>query len=376
MHPGATIARAAAREAAWLVTSAATGRERRHLHSMSHAGTVQRLLDARFPGVQVASVRSGDATRGTTDRDRLHLEYTATGRGATPPDTVFVKRSPARFATRVFVNLMQLATTEARWYRELASSTPVDHPDCYGVVLAGRAQRCALVLEDLDARGARFTDASRELTADEVGSVLDLLATLHAATAAVPAWLPTPADAPSRAVEQAFTELMWERGLRRFPDLVTPALRASGPAILAARDEMAARWSEGPLVVVHGDCHAGNLFFTDTGPGLLDWQCVQRNQGARDVAYFLANSVPTDLRRTHERAWLDRYRDRLVAAGAPDVATRGALFEQYRSHLLHAWIAIVVTAALSDLQAEHVVRAAFARTAAAVEDLDALARPR
>ena len=51
-------------------------------------------------------------------------------------------------------------------------------------------------------------------------------------------------------------------------------------------------------------------------PGFLDWACVAHAPGMRDVAYFLTNSLPVELRRQHERDLLERYRAGLAAAGA------------------------------------------------------------
>ena len=50
-----------------------------------------------------------------------------------------------------------------------------------------------------------------------------------------------------------------------------------------------------PQFLVHGDAHAGNIFRTDRGSGLIDWQVLQRGTWAIDVAYHLCAVLPVDL---------------------------------------------------------------------------------
>src|SRR5262249_12885731 len=114
------------------------------------------------------------------------------------------------------------------------------------------------------------------------------------------------------------------------------------------------------------------LWFDGEIVGLLDWQVAQAGQGMRDVTYFLTTSLPTALRRAHERELLRAYADALAAAGvtAPDPDVTWA---QYRAHSLYAWIATAVTVAAATLQAAPIARAGLTRTSAALLDLDALA---
>jgi thiamine kinase-like enzyme len=69
--------------------------------------------------------------------------------------------------------------------------------------------------------------------------------------------------------------------------------------------------AEGPRTLVHGDAHLGNMFVDGTTPGFLDWALASYAPGLRDVAYFLGNSVPTELRRMQERQLVASYCQRL-----------------------------------------------------------------
>jgi hypothetical protein len=88
----------------------------------------------------------------------------------------------------------------------------------------------------------------------------------------------------------------------------------------------------------------------------------------RDVAYVLCNSVPTELRRAHERDWITAYCRTLAGGGVsldPDAA-----WEQYRLFAIYSWIAATTTLAMgSKWQPERIGLAATERTTQALEDL-------
>lgn len=334
-------------------------------------------LQGLFPGCRVGSVEPVTAHAGTTERARLRVRYDDGGRGGPPPASLFVKLAPRDVRTRLFVNLMRLGSTEVRFYRDVAAGVPVELPRTYHASASGRARGFALLLEDLDSRGARFTDASRPLAVDDARLVMRALARLHAAFWESPrfrsdlAWLKARDRNPLYRVERFVCALAVPAGLRKFADLVPSELRVAAPRLIAARDALEDAWSRAPLTLVHGDAHAGNLYFLPGNVGFLDWQVVHRGQGMRDVSYFLANSLPSDTRRADERSLLALYLDGLAECGVTppgfDLAWR-----QHRLHALYAWIGAAVTAAASTLQQEPIVRSAVARTSATVLDLDSL----
>lgn len=338
-----------------------------------------RALQRAFPGCRVATVEPLERHTGTTERARLRLTYGEAGGGSAPPATVFVKLAPADLRARLFVNLMRLGSTEVRFYREAAAHLPAALlPRVYDASVAGRAQGFALLLEDLAARGARFTDAAQPTSVEEARLVMIGLGRLHAACWESPrlttdlAWLKARDHNDRYPVERFLCALAVPAGVAAFRDLVPDALRAAVPRIIAARDALEDAWAQGPLTLVHGDAHAGNVYFLPAAVGFLDWQLVQRGQGMRDVSYFLANSVPVAVRREHERDLITLYLRTLgehgVTAPAFDVA-----WEQHRLHVVYAWIAAAVTGAAATLQDAVIVRAALERTSTALLDLDSLA---
>ncbi len=334
-------------------------------------------LNDCFPGVRVATVTALDSHAGTTDRARIRVEYADPGRGEDPPSTLFVKTSPTDAKTRLFVNLMGLGAGELGFYREIAAAVPIERPRAFHLVATRGARGFVLLLEDLEARGARFLDSSQDVTLEQARAVVRTLARLQAAFWDSPrlrgdlAWLRAPDRNPHAARERCLCALSVAPTLRRFGDLIPEGLRAAATRIAAARPLLERAWARGPRTLLHGDAHVGNMYLLPDAVGLLDWQVVQCGQGMRDVTYFLATSVPTALRRAHERDLLDEYRDTLGAQGvaAPD---REEVWSQYRLHALYASIATVVTTAAANLQAEHIARAGLARSSAVAADLESV----
>lgn len=335
------------------------------------------ILQRDFPRARVQSLCHLGAHAGTTDRARIGVTYDHRGTGAAPPSSVFVKTAPLDAKTRLFVNLMRLGSTEVRFYQEIAVGVPVERPRVFHAQVHGRAQRFVLVFEDLVERSARFTDVAADTTLDEARLVMRELGRLHAHFWDSPrlrsdlAWLKSRDHNSNTRIERLLCARAVPLALKRFAELVPLELRVAAPRIMAARDSLEDAWARGPLTLIHGDAHVGNLYFLPSTVGFLDWQVVQRGQGMRDVSYFLINSLPTETRQTHQRDLIGLYlvtlRDHGIAV--PDFE---AAWEQYRLHAIYAWIATIVTAAAATLQVEKIVRAALARSSAAVMELDAL----
>jgi hypothetical protein len=335
-------------------------------------------LQGAFPGCRVATVEPFAQHAGTTERARLRVTYDDSGCGAAPPGSLFVKLAPTDVRTRLFVDLMRLGSTEVRFYRDVAAGVSGELPRAYYAADVGGARGFVLLLEDLGARGARFADAAQPVDVEHARLVMAGLARVHAAFwessrfAADLAWLKARDRNPLYPVERFLCALAVPAGVAKLGDLVPDEIQAAVPRLIGARDALENAWSQGPRTLLHGDAHVGNMYFLPATAGFLDWQLVQRGQGMRDVSYFLANSLPTDVRRVHERALIALYLDALAAGGATPPAFDMA-WQQHRLHAVYAWIAAAVTAAAATLQQEPIVRAALARTSTALLDLESLA---
>ena len=328
------------------------------------AAWVGAALDAPVRAVEVL-----DAHSGTTGRVRLGVAYED---DAARPASVFVKLAPFDERQRRFVDAVGLGVAEARFYRDVAARTPVRLPHVWNSAVVG--DRYVMVLEDLVASGARFPTPHDPDLVDYVTALVDELAALHAAFWASPELV----DGPLAFVGEGL-RLQYggggpfiARALDRFADELPPTFRAVGDLYVAQTPAIAALFDDAaPRTLAHGDPHLGNLFADGARPGFFDWGMVQHRAGMWDVAYVLCQSVPTELRRAHEGAWLDQYRARLAAHGvALDAATQ---WDQYRLFAVYAWASATSTAGVGERwQRAEVGQGGMVRSTAAVDDLDSV----
>jgi aminoglycoside phosphotransferase (APT) family kinase protein len=322
------------------------------------------VLRAHAPGASLRAIEVAEAHSGTTGRARVLLTHD----DARLPRSVFVKLAPFDKDQRAFVKQQGMGVAEARFYAEIARDVPVRHPRPWYAEHDDEG-RYVMVLEDLDAAGARYPGQRDPDLAGFAERMIDAFAALHAAFWASPRFAPD-------------GDLAWvvrrTRGYGSAAQFVRFAVEQLGAQLPEASQHLAevyipraeavpALLTSGTPTLVHGDAHLGNLFVDGTTPGFLDWAVVSCAPGLRDVAYFLGGSVPTDVRRANERRFLERYCERLRAAGvALDLDTA---WDQYRVHLLSAWIAAVVTAAMgSKWQPIEIGMGATARANASIED--------
>jgi hypothetical protein len=334
----------------------------------------QRVLDCLGPGATVAGVDILSVDVGTTTRVRLAIDHDGPG---AMPHRWFVKLPSLSWRARWITALPRLPRAEARFYGEVARSVPVHVP----LLLAAQSRRgrgATVVLADVTERGATAGAPGDSLTAGQAALMIDQLARLHARLWNAPSlereyrWLGGAVRRAEDRLGSALAVPLMRRGLRLAGAAVPPALH--GPALRYARRRRQVMHflADGPRTLIHHDVHPGNLFWEESGPGLLDWHLVRIGEGVSDIAYFLATALTPETRRTHEADLLARYRQALVdnGVGPLDLA---ALRQRYRAHLVYPFEAMVVTLAVGGMMALESNLELIRRAAAAVEDNEAFA---
>jgi aminoglycoside phosphotransferase (APT) family kinase protein len=340
---------------------------------------LESALRSAHPDLRVRAVERTGGHSGTTTRACVAVE----SEGSALSPTLFVKITPEGVPQQIFGHASRLAEMEVRFYRELAHEVPVRVPRVHVARVTRDGARFVLVLEDLAASGARFVAVGERLDVESAQAVMAALAALHASFWESPRF---EADLRwVRCLERRAAELRFERFLsvqvvgaavRRFGGGASAAFHDAARLVFERRDALEAFWADGPRTLVHGDCHVGNLFFESGGSakgerpevGFLDWQVLARAPGLRDVAYFLCNSLPTELRERHQEELLGTYLAALRQAGA-DAPSEQRAWEQYRGFALYCWLAAAFTAGARGLQPEPIARAGLERATRAVEAL-------
>jgi hypothetical protein len=326
--------------------------------------------------LDVSAVDVLDRHSGTTGRAHLALR----GEPGVPA-TVFVKLAPFDEAQREFVNSVGMGVSEARFYRDLAHEVPVRIPGVRYAETEGDSY--VMVLEDLVAAGCRFPTPDDDDIAARARNIVEELALLHAFYWESPrfddggdlAWLSARAtgggDGGRTLVQMAAESLS---------DQLPDSFRRLADLYVARTSDIARLWGEGPCTLAHGDPHLGNLFVDVAGgdrTGFLDWAVLGHIPGVRDVAYVLCSSIPTEVRREHERALVERYCDLMSGSSREDgeaiTIDVDRAWEQYRLFAVYAWVAATATAAMgSKWQPLHIGLGGTRRATAAIEDLDSI----
>lgn len=334
------------------------------------------ILAADVPGAAVDAVAVVGGTSGTTDRRRLRLTWNEVGTDAGLAPSVFLKATAGPSRNRALSGFLRMTTNEVDFYRLVRDDVAEIAPRCFAAS-AGHGGRFALLLEDLEGAGCNVSVLSESCDTARLEATMDTLAVLHARFwdssrfASDLSWVAPQRERPGFALETVLFRGARRAALRSDRD-ISDRVRSLTRLLSRETWALARLWEQGPLTFVHGDSHLGNSYARPDGTvGYFDWQVVHRAHGIRDVAYFLATSAPTELRRAHERALIDRYVDRLHEEGVHDLDTDTA-WDLYRVFAVDAWDAVCVTAAFSGLQTEASMERGFRQALATVDDLDSL----
>jgi len=307
--------------------------------------TLDEALDARWlgevlaqegGGAGIASVETVEVIR--TVATKVRFEITFEGGGA-----------PRAYCLKGLLDVDEMTARggstcvlEADFYDKVASTVNVRIPERVATVVDRANQQGVVIMRDLIAAGACFCTALEAFTADQAAESLAQIARLHMGSA----FLDTAPWIKPRAAELARTNYFTPALLQELldgprGDNLTPQVRDASRLIAGMR-ALADRDQQRPQFLIHGDSHAGNIFRTAEGAGLIDWQLLQRGGWALDVAYHLCAVLPVEVAEQQERRLLGEYLALMKGEGfdMPDEATA---WDQYREAVLYGFFLWSIT---------------------------------
>jgi hypothetical protein len=327
-----------------------------------------RILSRTSPDAEVVGVEVLARHSGTTGRLRLGLTYAP---GPNGPESVFVKLAPFDESQRRMVAATDMGRREARFYEGPAADAPLRIPRSYFAAHGDQPTDYIMVLEDLEATGCTFPNRLATHAEDRGLQVIEALARLHARFWDDPrfddelSWV-------QPAMRGAYGAKLVDRARAMFADELPPVFDDLCGLYSEHHEHVCQLLDEGERTLIHGDTHAGNQFIDGDQVGLYDWAVVSRSPGIRDIAIYLGNSCPTEVRRRHQEDWLRAYRQVLVDA-AVDAPSLDTLWLRYRRSVLYAWVAATTTASMgSKWQPIEVGRTGMIRATEACADLQTL----
>jgi thiamine kinase-like enzyme len=279
------------------------------LDQVLDADWLSEALSQSHPGCVVRSAVLRDTRATVASKDFLAVDYREPG---SPP-------APERLCVKAYFGEAQAQSrageSEARFYRECAPSTATRIPSCSYVGMDEGSGTSILILEDLTAAGATPLDALHHFTPELSAATLGQLAHFHAET-----WedarLGEPWLSPRiSSLAQHLSDVRLQELLDRpRGDELSPATR-SAARVRGAMKALGRLPESSPRCMLHGDTHAGNIFDSAAGPGLLDWQLLQKGSWATDVAYHISSVLETEDRRQSEWDLLAGYLHNLDELG-------------------------------------------------------------
>lgn len=261
---------------------------------------------------------------------------------------------------------------EVFFYAEIAHRLPGGIARCHHYEINESGTDFTLVLDDL--APATQGDQLAGCSVAHAEIALENLASIHAAAWNDLAVLDTPTLQRS---EPDLLSMLYPVAHAQFLERYLDRLDATTAPVLEAFRDRVAIWADersGPITLTHGDYRLDNLLFTDDSVVAVDWQTVASGPPARDVAYFLGNSLLVDDRRAHEDALMAHYCEALAQQGIDYPVA------ELREHVaLGAWLGPLVTvvgafAATRTDRGDEMFIAMANRAAAQLADHDSVAK--
>ena len=266
---------------------------------------------------------------------------------------------------------------EVSFYRDFAQHIPVRVPACDFVGFDPQTHDFVLVLEDL--QGYRLGDQVQGATLADAQAAVTAIARMHAATWQVdlPGLLSHNNPAQVDGMKAGF-ELGWPVVQERLAHLIPDAAAEKGHLLPGNVAALLDKMTAGPQSLVHADVRLDNLFFgtSESDPiALIDWQSVCSSCGEQDLAYFLTQSLPTQLLESDGESLINQYHQELLEQGVKDYSL-DACRDRYRTSALYLMCYAVVISGTLDLGNERgaaLGAALLGRSLKALDNLDAFA---
>jgi aminoglycoside phosphotransferase (APT) family kinase protein len=296
------------------------------------AALSERRALVEVSGVEVAAIGTGQ----TGATYRVTASY-ATDPGDLP--ATFVIKLPAQddaVRDRVVIGYR----SECAFYSSVADRVQVPTPQCFYCEITEDAMDFALLLADQApaVQGDQLVGCGEA----EARLAVTALAGLHAPSWCDPVWLDFPSIAFARPDEAGangmgeVAKMSADITLEKLGDRMTPEDRETFSAAMS----LIAPWlltEHERFALLHGDFRLDNLLFDPelTRVSVVDWQTLGVGLPARDLAYFTATSLDSQLRATVEKGLVDDYHRALLGYGVTDY-DRETCWCDYRLGVLQA----------------------------------------
>ena len=275
----------------------------------------------QFSDYQIVEQKQfGEQFVSTTGRVVVDVAY------AGPRTTDLPKRLVIKLNLGVHDLIKPLYANEVNFYDRIRPELDIETPRAFGAHFDEVSGTFAILLEDMNERGAIFQNVTMPVAVDQVRAILATQAKLHAHFWESPrllaggdlSWVQTHLEG-GLADLHLHTVTPWiqnEIDTVQHKAEMLQRMRVTGPELRAEMIALHNHQQTLPQTLVEGDMHLGNTYFLPDGSGgLTDWQLMCRSHHMHDVNYTITTALSIAERREHERDLLRFYLDRLGSEG-------------------------------------------------------------
>lgn len=268
--------------------------------------------------------------------------------------------------------------SECAFYASVADRVQVPIPECFYCEITDDAMEYALLLADQ--APAVQGDQIAGCGPQEARLAVTALAGLHAPSWCDPVWLDFPGIAfvrPDEAGAAGMGEVAkMATGITL--DKLGGRMTAEDRETFAATMNLVAPWllaEHDRFALLHGDYRLDNMLFDPerTRISVVDWQTLGVGLPARDLAYFTATSLDSQLRAEIESDLVDEYHRALLNLGVTDY-DRDTCWRDYRLGVIQAPLisALGFAFATSTERGDDMMLAMLSRGSRAIRELGTL----
>ncbi len=220
---------------------------------------------------------------------RIHLQADA------GPRSMIAKFPSPAPENRAVAQTYDMYGREVRFYQQIAKNLSLRTPTCYYADFDSNTDDFVLLIEDL--QGYRVGDQVRGCTYEEALAVIDAMADLHSSFwATAPPGVRSHNNPMQRDGMVAGFKAGWPVVVEHFSDLIPAAAEVAGKRMPHRVAGLLEAMCADPVCLAHADVRLDNIFFGNNEVVLVDWQSVCTSAPEQDLAYFVTQSMPPQVR--------------------------------------------------------------------------------
>ena len=294
---------------------------------------------------------------------RVHLT-TQTG-----PATVIAKFPSAVAENRAVAATYNMYGREIQFYTEIAPTINLRVPDCYHTEFDAQDQSFVILMEDL--QGWQIGDQVKGCSVQQTHSVIAGIATLHASTWQTDIDLISHNNPGQRDGMIAGFGVGWPVVQEKFADLIPDKAQQIGDKVANNVAQLLEQMTQPPICISHADLRLDNIFFRNDEIALVDWQSVCTSAPEQDLAYFVTQSLSTQVRNAED--WVAIYHQELSHNGVANYPLETCR-RRYKISAVYLLCYAVIISGTLDLANERGMalgRTLFGNAMRALDELDA-----